>query len=231
MGIEEVIMGVALAGSLAGTGMSMAASADSKKKMNQVTDQQIASTQALQKKATPIYEANLNKSTNVDSTLQGAQQQALAEYQELSSQPNTTVAQDTGEKSQITDARTQASNARAMKANAAIQQYPALGSVWAQGNMDTNPRLGNINAQGQTLGMAYPALLSSAQQSGQSQASIGSLINSISGLAGTYAMSQGAMGKVDPSAPKSIGTQGYSGPVYDITPTKVSGNDWQLAQW
>lgn len=197
-GLETAAI-ISVIGSAAGTGMSMASAADARSNMNRVTEQQLAATQALQKKATPIYQANLEQSTapKAQEVMQSAEQQALADYQKYADAQQQQIAAGPQENSRerLAQSRNAAEVQRSQAANAALQKYPALGNAWLQGNINTNARLGNITSQADSLGMAYPALMANAQHSGDTGQSIGSLIGTVSQLGGTYAMSQGAFNR------------------------------------
>lgn len=193
-GIETAAI-ISAIGATAGAGMSMASAADARSNMNRVTEQQLAATQALQKKATPIYQANLEQSTGpkAQEVMQTAEQQALADYKKYAeAQQHDATNPLENSRERLAQSRNAAEVQRAQGASAALQKYPALGNAWMQGNINTNARLGNVTSQVDSLGMAYPALMSNAQHSGDTGQSIGSLIGTVSQLGGTYAMSQGA---------------------------------------
>lgn len=175
-----------LAISAAGAGYGVESSQAAASKMNSDTANTVAQLDKLQKQATPIYQQNLQKATNV----QGSQQQgvggALGQYQALAGNPVTSAPLSLAPPSQGQDARTAANIARTQQANAAVAQYPALESGWNVGNALTNARLGNLGAIGSGVVSTLPSQLSQAQAQGQVGQSIGAGIGSLGGALGAY---------------------------------------------
>lgn len=179
--------------SAAGAGYGIESSEAAASKMNQDTSNVVGQLQGLQKQATPIYQANLQKATSPQTSQQG-QQTALQQYQRVGALPATTAPEGVvnAPPSKAVDARTQANVQRQTQANAAVEQYPALTTGWNVGNALTNAKLGNIGAIGQSVTSTLPANLSLDQAQGNVGTSIGNAIGSVGGTVGAYGASQGA---------------------------------------
>src|ERR1035437_761602 len=211
---------LAVAGTVAGAATSMVGAAQSKTAMNNTTLQQLATSQQLQKQATPIYEANLEKSSKptADKAMASAEQAALAGYQREAARPQTTSAPAymTTNGSKQSDARGSAEVARSQQANAALQQYPALESQWALGNKDTNNKLGTVNQMASIQQQNFPALLQLASQKGATTQGVGSLIGSLSQVAGVAgaSMAKPSVGQ-NPTRWAGPTSQSYDYPTYN----------------
>jgi hypothetical protein len=180
--------GLEIAGALtalAGAGASYAGVQQANSAMNKTVGDELAQTQALQKKATPIFQSNLKQATDQQAGQQG-QQQALAEYQKVGALPVSTAPLVDAPSAQYVTQRTGADIARGQNANAALQQYPAQQTAWNVENTNTNSQLGNISAIGQSLASVFPAQLAQAGQAGASLQGVGSLLGTLGMLGGVY---------------------------------------------
>jgi hypothetical protein len=190
--MPAIIPALTLAVSAAGAGYGIEQTQAAQSKMNQDTANVVNQEEALQKRATPIYQQNLQQATKAPALQQG-QDQALAQYQKVAAAPASTQPQlVNAPPSKQVDARTQAAVAQGQQANASLQQYPALETAWNVGNTQTNAQLGNLAAIGSSAASTLPANLSLDAAKGQQGQAVGSAIGSLATLGSAYNSAQGA---------------------------------------
>lgn len=181
------LIGVAL--SAAGAGYGIDSSINATNQMNQDTANEVSQLQGLQKKATPLYQANLTSATK-SPVPQQASAQALQQYQQLQTPAGASAPGVNAPPSKAVDARGAADIARGQQAQAAEAQYPAQVANWNVGNTTTGAQLGNLASIGSSIASTLPATLSLDQTQGQIGQSIGAGIGSLGTLAGAYGTSQ-----------------------------------------
>jgi hypothetical protein len=191
MGLDPITI-AGLVTALAGAGVSEYGAQQSASAMNNATANEVAQQEALQKKATPVYNANQQNFTpqKAQQTLSQGSAQALQQYQTLANASISTQPLSIAPKSGVVQARTGADIARQQQAGAALQGYPALQSSWAVGDTNTNAQLGNIGAIGSSLASSFPYQLAQAGQTGATAQGIGSLLGSLGMLGGVYGATQ-----------------------------------------
>lgn len=176
----EVLIGTALAA--AGTGVSMAGAAQSRKAMNQQVVAGLKRQEQYQKEATPIFNQSLEDSSRekFDAARRAGEAQAQAGYEEQGALP--------GDKNPLpTDASRAKLQTKQSRATAAAGEGYREGFA-NQGtkNMEANRRLGVISGLAGGSAQTTGILTTLASQKGADMAGIGSLLSTAGSLAAMY---------------------------------------------
>lgn len=189
MGLETL---AALAITLAGTGAGIAANQEEVSSENNATSNAVSQLQQLQKRATPVLQANEKQSTPqaAQDLVSSGKAATLGQYAQAAAAPLTTGSLPSGASSNVTNAETQARIGQGQQAGAANQGYTNLGQQWSLQDQSARNLLGNFAQQGQSVASALPAELAQAKNSQATLAGIGSLLQTAGLLGGTYAATQ-----------------------------------------
>ena len=199
-----------LAVSLAGTGAQMAASADEKDKMNKATDAELSRQQDIQKKATNVYQQNLEHqgAAPFKQESDAGTNRILQQYQQLQAVP-LQLGQTKGAEQNYGMVNNQNQAARQTMSNqASAPLFGYQNALAGMGNRDilTNANLGLLGNESQASQAVLPLELQSASQADAGLAGLGSLLGTAGSLMGMAGATQ--------AGPAAGGGLGYmSGPI------------------
>lgn len=202
------IIGLAL--TAAGTAASSVANSEATSAENKATDNQLSQQQALQKKATGLFNQNLPGNTQqaAQSQIGSANTQLQNQYKQAALAPLTPTANPINV-SPVVQARADQSTQQQGAANAQNQGYSQWGVNQAIQNMLAGQQIGLVNNQASQLYGTYGANMNQAAQSSSGLSGIGSIL----GTLGT-AVGVGGNTLYGKQPPLSYGTTGQVPSLY-----------------
>lgn len=213
---------LALAGTAAGTGLSMAGNAQDTRAENNTVADELKRQQGFQQKGSQIYNQNVNKNLgaeNAQTQMGQGSGAASALYSALQGAQNGANGTGVTALSPQTSAVVQGKTGQSNDASAALQGYNQWQTQQGIGNTLTNSGLGINNQQSANDASTLPALLQGASHTGDSLTGLGSIASTLGmlaglggGLGGLGATALGAgKGLIDPGVGTNI-AQGYMSP-------------------
>lgn len=210
---------IALAGTAAGTGLSMAGNAQSARAMNNTANDELIRQQEFSKKGGQIYQQNLNQNVGVGNAQeqmgQGANH-ASALYQALQN------AQTGGNSSGLTalnpqtQAQLQGRTGQSNDASSALQGYNSWQTQQGLGNQLAGTKLGVNTTQSQADAANLPFLLQGAGRAGESLQGLGSLFSTI-GMGAGLLKGLNGLGQTANAPRIDPGVSGYQNDFSDLT--------------
>lgn len=206
----EVPLLLGVAASAAGTGLSMAASAEDQAAMNKAADASLAQQQGYADKAKSAFQESLSQSTPdvAKQTINDQTATSLAQYAMQQQQP--TGFMSASQQTPMDQAQSQAVIGQGNMARAAMQGYPAWSTQQYLKNLGANQLLGNLGAESSFAAGALPLQMQQASQVGAPLALAGSGLGALGSLAGLYGVYSGLnrgstnqFGYVNANAPPS----------------------------
>ena len=226
---EHGCTGLEIAGvvaALAGTGMQVEGSQESKSAENDVVSQQLAQQAAYQKQGQGVFEQSLAQSTPqvAQKQMQQGTQNALGEYNKLQAVPMTAssaaLPSSTTPGAQRANTASQALISNSQQAAAPLQGYNEYALQQRLKDLSANSQLGQISDFSRASASTMPAQMQDAQSEGQGLSGLGSLLGTVGGLMGLYgAISAPATAAATTMSPDVLSQ--LAGPSYGMTSAQL----------